>query len=75
MSVVPFAIDIGVVLREIADGYFVAPLHVAAIDRKLAVRVVDISGRVANQRLQQRGFARAVAARSARFFRRARRWP
>ena len=53
---------IGVVLREIADGDFVAPHDDAAIEREIAVGIVDVAGGVADQRFQQSGLAGAVAS-------------
>ena len=58
-----FLDGVGVVLREVTDRHFVAPLHVAAIDLEMLVPIVNVSGRVADQRFQQRGLARTVAAR------------
>ena len=65
---VPLTIDVGVILREISDGDVVPPHDRAAVDRKLPVGIVDEAGRVADQRFQQRGLARAVAADQRDFF-------
>ena len=54
----PFADRAGVVLREVADRDLVAPAHRPGVDR----RRVRVSGRVRQQRLQQRRLADAVAA-------------
>src|ERR1700687_1708346 len=59
---------IGGVLREIAYRYLVSPLHRAAIDWELPVHLVDVSCRVAHERLQQRGLARTVAPDQRNFF-------
>src|ERR1700739_3210121 len=53
---------IGVVLREVAYGHLRPPDHSTAIDRKLALSIVDVAGGPANQRLQQRRLPRAVTA-------------
>ena len=59
----------GVVLREVTDGHFVAPATrcrrrsgIAGLDRSMK------PGAIANQRLQQRGLAGAVAAHERDLF-------
>ena len=50
------------VLREVANRDLMAPDHDAAIDLEIPDGVLHISGGAANQRFQQRGLPRPVAA-------------
>ena len=64
------AFDDGVrmILREIADERVVPPRDRAAINRELLLGIVNVARRVADQRFQQRGLPRPVAAGERDFF-------
>src|SRR5690348_14788073 len=58
---------LGMILREISRRRVVSPDHRAAIYGKSLVYILDESGGVANQRLQQRSFARPIASHQRNF--------
>src|SRR5260221_699093 len=55
-------------LPKIPDGNFVAPTYGAALYAKMAFAFIDKSGRVANQRTNQRGLPRSVSSKQSNLF-------